>query len=141
MYHFIHTNEINQGQITFHIYNYIYKREKKKDKKDIFREKRSLPLFSDRKFQFFVAFSEITKDETTYQWIKVHNFCNIQTEFFFLFSFVFQWFLLHLYAIKRKLISWNKSESFEAYYPNLWCLQFLQRRCKNLYFAYHSYGF
>ena len=28
LYHFIHTNEINQDEITIYIYNYIYKREK-----------------------------------------------------------------------------------------------------------------
>ncbi len=38
----MHTNEINQEERTFHLYNYIYKREKK-GKKDIFREKRGLP--------------------------------------------------------------------------------------------------
>ena len=47
----MHTNEINQEQMTFHLYNYIYKREKK-GKKDILREKRGLPLFSDGKFQY-----------------------------------------------------------------------------------------
>ena len=26
----MHTNEINQEKMTFHLYNYIYKREKKK---------------------------------------------------------------------------------------------------------------
>ena len=40
--------------MTFHLYNYIYKREKE-GKKDIFREKKGLPLFSDGKFQYLCS--------------------------------------------------------------------------------------